>query len=288
MSHPDELQLFTSDEELSHPSGSPSSTKLTSACPKPGPSTGQTSKNRGHPPRRFSPAPARQSRTSAVSSAPRTPAQPGPSGSSPIPTITKWTVNGLRHALVAANIHFSRRQSKAQLYELYLNSQSGSSPSSAPPAHPQEASSRPSKRDRRASPSQEAASTSSSPSISTPTAVLAPPDPHPSRAGLAAAAPSPPVCQATSAHQTHLSQASTSACAYTVVPPVQPHLLPTSGLLNLAHPAPISVRFHLPSVSLPVIPGVPPSVRLPSQTGPAPALSPHPPPFSHPRAQNPA
>ncbi|RXN15644.1 hypothetical protein ROHU_027959 [Labeo rohita] len=244
------------DEELSYPSGSSSSAKPTSARPKPGPSTGQTSKNRGRPPRRSPPnSPKRRHRPP---SHPLLALQPSQVRQDHHPPITKWTVNGLRHALAAANIHFSRRQSKAQLYELYLKSQSGSSPSSAPPARPQEASSRPSKRARRASPSQEAASTSSFPSVSTPTAVPAPPDPHPSRAGLATAAPSPPVCQATSAHQTHVSQASISACAHTVVPPVQPHLLPTSGLLNLAHPAPISVPFHLPSVSFPVIPGAPP------------------------------
>ncbi|KAL0152251.1 hypothetical protein M9458_051974 [Cirrhinus mrigala] len=96
MSHPDEHQLFTSDEELSPSSGSPSSAKPTPAGPMPGSSSGQTSKNRCGPPLRSSP-------------------------------------NSQRHRPRLGG-HEPRTQSKAQLYELYLNSQSGLAPSSAPPA----------------------------------------------------------------------------------------------------------------------------------------------------------
>lgn len=103
----------------------------------------------------------------------------------------------------------------------------------------------------------DATSTSSSTSLSTPAAASALPAsalpaskaiitaPHSSSTGLAAMALSSLLSQASAAHQTNGSQASISAFAYTVILPVQPHLLPTSDLHSLAHSLPISVPFLL-------------------------------------------
>lgn len=108
-----------------------------------------------------SPPPARRPRTIASPALPQSPAQSTPTGpNSWIPDIAKWTVNGLRHALATANIMFARRHSKAQLYTLYLSSQTRLPPSTAP-SPLQKPSSRPSRKTWRSGRAMSASSPSS-------------------------------------------------------------------------------------------------------------------------------
>ncbi len=173
MFHPDELHLFTSDEELSHPMDSPSATQsppisvLVPTTPARS-STPTNSARRRHTPR-SSPPPARPPQTPGIS----TPAQLTPTGPSSTPDITKQTVNGLLHALGSTNIHFSCRQSKVQLYALYTKSLSGDIPPTVPPTRPQKSTSRLSNRARLASFNSAAETASDSSSISCPAAAPA-------------------------------------------------------------------------------------------------------------------
>jgi hypothetical protein len=83
----------------------------------------RTPRRRGLP----SPPPSRPPPPSPASS--YTSAQPN------IPAIEKWTVLGLRQALISADVHFSRRMNKAQLYNLYVSLQAAfPSPKSTPPS----------------------------------------------------------------------------------------------------------------------------------------------------------
>ncbi|XDV37097.1 hypothetical protein PO909_006760 [Leuciscus waleckii] len=80
----------------------------------------RTPRRRGLP----SPPPARNPPSSSASS--HSPAHPN------IPPIGKWTVKGLRQALINSDVNFSRRLNKAELFNLYVSLQSTHPSVSAP------------------------------------------------------------------------------------------------------------------------------------------------------------
>jgi hypothetical protein len=89
---------------------------------RPSRAASRTPRRRGLP----SPPPSRPPPSPASS---YTSAQPN------IPAIEKWTVLGLRQALISADVHFSRRMNKSQLYNLYVSLQAAfPSPKSTPPS----------------------------------------------------------------------------------------------------------------------------------------------------------
>ncbi|ROL47987.1 hypothetical protein DPX16_3726 [Anabarilius grahami] len=122
------IQLFPSDDESlisQESSPHPSHVRSTRAPPdvisespeplrgrQPIRATSRTPRRRGLP----LPPPTRQQSASPASSY--------ASAHPTIPAIEKWTVVSLRQALISADIHFSRRMNKAQLYDLYVSLQS--------------------------------------------------------------------------------------------------------------------------------------------------------------------
>ncbi|XP_048048349.1 histone-lysine N-methyltransferase 2D-like [Megalobrama amblycephala] len=134
-----ELQLFPSDDEFS----SVPETPALHLQPKPGRSTldcdplpNRTGRQlqRSYKPRSrrpLSPPPSRPS-SSSVSSSPSPPPPQSLSQTTRqdvplIPPVSKWTVNSLRQALANSGVHFPRRSSKIQLYELLTSSQNSPS-----------------------------------------------------------------------------------------------------------------------------------------------------------------
>ncbi len=149
-----ELELFPSDNEPDAPpqatrskaqlgqeappsqaSGSkaPPSAGSKALPPRPGSTAGPQASARGRRPTRpatrtpkprslRSPPPSRQPSQSPSSSY--------ASASPSIPPIGKWTVAGLRQALSNSEVKFSRKMSKAQLYDLYVSLENTNSPTS--------------------------------------------------------------------------------------------------------------------------------------------------------------
>ncbi|ROI27818.1 hypothetical protein DPX16_23140 [Anabarilius grahami] len=121
----------SSPEDSAPPPAGPSTTS-----PPPDTAPEPQASRRGRPPAR------------AATSSPRRRAQPSPPPARPqytspassycsavptIPPIGKWTVVGLRQALANSEVQFSRKLNKAELYDLYINLQSGYlSPKSTP------------------------------------------------------------------------------------------------------------------------------------------------------------
>ncbi|KAF4101549.1 hypothetical protein G5714_017981 [Onychostoma macrolepis] len=130
MSNVPELQLFPSDDELfSRPETPTVATRVSPERTDPSqetPSEHFSRKvQRSYKPRSRrlpSPPPSR----SPVVSVPR-PSLHSAAAISTIPPISKWSVNSLRQALSNSGLHFSRRSSKAQLYDLLSNYNNSSS-----------------------------------------------------------------------------------------------------------------------------------------------------------------
>ncbi|XP_016410176.1 uncharacterized protein DKFZp434B061-like [Sinocyclocheilus rhinocerous] len=81
-----------------------------------------TSRHRGMP----SPSPSRRQ--------PPSPASSYASALSSAPAAEKWTVTGLRQALISSGVNVPRRSVKADLLALYTSLQTGAPPSSTPPS----------------------------------------------------------------------------------------------------------------------------------------------------------
>ncbi|KAF4116711.1 hypothetical protein G5714_004200 [Onychostoma macrolepis] len=130
MSNIPDLQLFPSDDKLfSCPETPTVATRVSSERTDPSQETPSERFGRriqrSYKPRSrrlLSPPPSR----SPVVTAPR-PSLHSTAAISPIPPISKWSVNSLRQALSNSGLHFSRRSSKAQLYDLLSNYNNSSS-----------------------------------------------------------------------------------------------------------------------------------------------------------------
>ncbi|KAG1936323.1 proline and serine-rich protein 1-like [Pimephales promelas] len=132
-----QLQLFPSDDESNFsPDPQPESADPRTTPSPPNISTDPKASPRGRLPTRTatrsprrrgqpSPPPARHHNPSPASSY--------RSAVPTIPPIAKWTVLGLRQALINSDVQFSRRMNKAELYALYVSLQSTNlSPKSMP------------------------------------------------------------------------------------------------------------------------------------------------------------
>ncbi|XP_073721045.1 uncharacterized protein [Misgurnus anguillicaudatus] len=280
MSFQDQLLLFTSDEEFSSEADRSSAVVEPSPVPSnSNPAPKQSLDKRGRPPQRPpavspkrrrlnlpSPPPARHPRMSPSVTLPST---------SPIPAIEKWTVNGLRLALASADIDFSRKLSKAQLYELYLRAQTGQIPVAATQTTSKKGPGRPRKNRQRVSANPRPSPTSSASRASppatahapSPVAAHAPPTtavalcPSPSNPAGPTTAPN------TSPGASYPSLAPTSASLFANAFPIQPHLPPSPALLNQAQNPPILPPSHFPPGLSSNVTGVPPSVRPPPLMG---------------------
>lgn len=107
-----EMQIHVQDEDVLDEQGSPavsSAARITSA----------TQDSSAGPP---SPAPRGRQSSRTASSTLRSRRTSHASVPPAVPAIQKWTVLGLRQALMNADFHFSRRLNKAELYDLYVSS----------------------------------------------------------------------------------------------------------------------------------------------------------------------
>ncbi|XP_048031305.1 formin-like protein 7 [Megalobrama amblycephala] len=140
-----EIGIFPSDDEsLIAQDPSPHHTDARSTCAQPQDTCVPPQDTATEPPvpsrgRRPSRAASRTPRRRGLPSPPPSRHPPSSSASSytsahpTIPAIEKWTVLGLRQALISADVHFSRRMNKAELYNLYVSLQSAfPSPKSTP------------------------------------------------------------------------------------------------------------------------------------------------------------
>ncbi|XDV29780.1 hypothetical protein PO909_032822 [Leuciscus waleckii] len=146
-----EIQLFPSDDEsLLSQDPTPQSSDVRSIRAPPDIIEESPEPLRGRRPLRTS------SRTPLLRGLPSPPpASPASSYASAHPTtpaIERWTVVSLRQALISADVHFSRRLTKAQLYDLYVSLQ---------PICPSPKSTSPSKITNKASTNRKAPSSSS-------------------------------------------------------------------------------------------------------------------------------
>ncbi|XDV21351.1 hypothetical protein PO909_026460 [Leuciscus waleckii] len=136
-----ELELFPSDDESFITEVSPSQTAdpETISSPAANNNIEPPSSNRGRRPSRSSPhtlrrqrlpspPPARNSSSSSSSSSAPSHLSAHPN----IPPIGKWTVKGLRQALINSDANFSHRMKKAELFNLYVTLQSSHPSVSAP------------------------------------------------------------------------------------------------------------------------------------------------------------
>ncbi|XDV45477.1 hypothetical protein PO909_013571 [Leuciscus waleckii] len=136
-----ELELFPSDNEsfITEVSPSQPTDPETFSSPAANNNIEPSSSNRGrrpsrsslHTPRRRrlpSPPPARNSSSSSSSSSVPSHLSVHPN----IPPIGKWTVKGLRQALINSDANFSFRMKKAELFNLYVTLQSSHPSVSAP------------------------------------------------------------------------------------------------------------------------------------------------------------
>ncbi|ROL40977.1 hypothetical protein DPX16_11427 [Anabarilius grahami] len=134
-----EIELFPSDDESLYSQtpnpAIPRSSHTSSGAVAESPTSfrgRQPIRSTLHSPRRLgqpSPPPVRHTPSSSLSSSSSSSysmAQPT------IPGIEKWTVLGLRQALISADVHFSRRFNKSELYKLYSNLQSPCAPFKPP------------------------------------------------------------------------------------------------------------------------------------------------------------
>ncbi|XP_056094663.1 proline-rich protein 36-like [Rhinichthys klamathensis goyatoka] len=132
-----QLQLFPSDEESNFsPDPQPQSADPRTTPSLPNISTDPQASPRGRlPARTATRSPRRRGQPSPPPARHHNPS-PASSYRSAVPTIPpigKWTVLGLRQALINSDVQFSRRMNKAELYALYVSLQSTNlSPKSMP------------------------------------------------------------------------------------------------------------------------------------------------------------